>query len=53
MALLDVRLPDGNGIELCRDLRALLPDLACLMLTSFTDDQALLDAILAGARATC
>jgi two-component system response regulator DevR len=49
VAVLDVRLPDGNGVELCRDLRALLPELACLMLTSFTDDQALLDAILAGA----
>ena len=49
VAVLDVRLPDGNGVELCRDLRASLPDLVCLMLTSFTDDQALLDAILAGA----
>ena len=49
VAVLDVRLPDGNGVELCRDLRAQLPDLVCLMLTSFTDDQALLDAILAGA----
>jgi len=49
VAVLDVRLPDGNGVELCRDLRALLPDLVCLMLTSFTDDQALLDAVLAGA----
>jgi DNA-binding NarL/FixJ family response regulator len=49
VAVLDVRLPDGNGVELCRDLRVLLPDLACLMLTSFADDQALLDAVLAGA----
>ena len=49
VAVLDVRLPDGNGVELCRDLRAVLPDLACLMLTSFADDQALLDAVLAGA----
>lgn len=49
VAVLDVRLPDGNGVELCRDLRALMPDLACLMLTSFADDQALLDAVLAGA----
>lgn len=49
VAVLDVRLPDGNGVELCRELRTLLPDLACLMLTSFADDQALLDAVLAGA----
>ena len=49
VAVLDVRLPDGNGVELCRDLRALLPDLGCLMLTSFADDRALLDAVLAGA----
>ncbi|MGY4784669.1 response regulator transcription factor [Rhodococcus opacus] len=50
VAVLDIRLPDGNGIELCRDLRSLLPELRCLMLTSFGDEQAMLDAILAGAR---
>ncbi len=49
VAVLDVRLPDGNGVELCRELRDAVPDLACLMLTSFADDQALLDAVLAGA----
>jgi DNA-binding NarL/FixJ family response regulator len=49
VAVLDVRLPDGNGVALCRELRDLMPDLACLMLTSFADDQALLDAVLAGA----
>jgi two-component system response regulator DevR len=49
VAVLDVRLPDGNGVELCRELRSRHPDLACLMLTSFTDEQAILDAVLAGA----
>ncbi|WP_344679768.1 response regulator transcription factor [Saccharopolyspora taberi] len=49
VAVLDVRLPDGNGVELCRELRSRLPDLHCLMLTSFVDEQAMLDAILAGA----
>lgn len=45
----DVRLPDGNGVELCRELRSMLPDLRCLMLTSYADDEALLDMIMAGA----
>jgi two-component system, NarL family, response regulator DevR len=49
VAVLDVRLPDGNGIELCRELLSRLPGLRCLMLTSFTSDEAMLDAILAGA----
>ncbi|MEV2226697.1 response regulator transcription factor [Nocardia vinacea] len=49
VAVLDVRLPDGNGIELCRELLNQHPALRCLMLTSFTDEQAMLDAILAGA----
>lgn len=49
VAVLDVRLPDGNGVELCRDLRSQLPELRCLMLTSFADDEALFDAIMAGA----
>ena len=49
VAVLDVRLPDGDGVSVCRDLRSELPDLACLMLTSFADDEALFDAIMAGA----
>ncbi|MGP4057309.1 hypoxia response regulator transcription factor DosR/DevR [Mycobacterium sp. 4D054] len=49
VAVLDVRLPDGNGIELCRELLSRMPGLRCLMLTSFTSDEAMLDAILAGA----
>ena len=49
VAVLDVRLPDGNGIELCRELRSMLPELNCLMLTSYADDEALVDAIMAGA----
>ncbi len=49
VAVLDIRLPDGNGVELCRELKSQLPDLNCLMLTSFTDEQAMMDAILAGA----
>ncbi len=49
VALLDVRLPDGDGVTVCRELRSRIPGLSCLMLTSFSDDDALLDAILAGA----
>jgi DNA-binding NarL/FixJ family response regulator len=49
VAVLDVRLPDGDGVTVCRELRSRLPGLACLMLTSFDDDDALLDAVLAGA----
>ncbi|NKY32979.1 response regulator transcription factor [Nocardia speluncae] len=49
VAVLDIRLPDGNGIELCRELLSTVPGLRCLILTSFTDEQAMLDAILAGA----
>jgi two-component system response regulator DevR len=49
VAVLDIRLPDGNGIELCRELQSRLPELRCLMLTSFADDEALFDAIMAGA----
>ena len=49
VAVVDVQLPDGNGVTVCRDLRSDFPDLKCLMLTSFEDDEALLDAIVAGA----
>ena len=49
VAILDVRLPDGNGIDVCRDLRSANPELAVIMLTSFADDDALFSAVLAGA----
>ena len=49
VALLDVRLPDGDGIEVCREIRSEHPHVACLMLTSYADDEALAKAILAGA----
>ncbi|WP_411100221.1 response regulator [Streptomyces sp. x-45] len=49
VAVLDVRLPDGDGVSVCRELRSSMPDLACLMLTSFDDEEALLDSIMAGA----
>src|SRR5487761_1974782 len=50
VAVLDVRLPDGSGVDLCRMLRDKRPDLACLMLTSFADNDALNASVLAGAR---
>ncbi|MFF7645857.1 response regulator [Streptomyces canus] len=49
VAVLDVRLPDGDGVTVCRELRSRTPELACLMLTSFDDEEALLDSIMAGA----
>ena len=49
VAILDVRLPDGNGVEVCRELRSRQPSLRCLMLTSYADDEAVLAAITAGA----
>jgi DNA-binding NarL/FixJ family response regulator len=49
VAVLDVRLPDGSGVEVCREVRSLRPELACIMLTSFADDEALFEAIMAGA----
>jgi DNA-binding NarL/FixJ family response regulator len=49
VALLDVRLPDGDGVTLCRDLKQDNPGLICLMLTSFGDDEARLNSVVAGA----
>lgn len=49
VAVLDVRLPDGSGVEVCREIRSNDPHIKCLMLTSFADDEALFDAIMAGA----
>ncbi|MEV0350208.1 response regulator transcription factor [Nonomuraea sp. NPDC050680] len=49
VAVLDVRLPDGSGVDVCREARSRLPQLACLMLTSYADDDALFEAVMAGA----
>jgi two-component system, NarL family, response regulator DevR len=49
VAVLDILLPDGDGIEVCRDIRSKSPETACLMLTSFADDEAVYAAIMAGA----
>ena len=49
VAILDVRLPDGSGVEVCREVRSNSPDIACVMLTSYADDEALIASIMAGA----
>jgi two-component system, NarL family, response regulator DevR len=49
VAVLDVRLPDGDGVSVCREVRSQVPEVACLMLTAFSDDEALLASIMAGA----
>jgi DNA-binding NarL/FixJ family response regulator len=49
VAVLDVRLPDGDGVEVCRDIRSAHPEVNCLMLTSYADDEALFSAVVAGA----
>jgi DNA-binding NarL/FixJ family response regulator len=49
VAILDVRLPDGDGVSVCREIRSRMPEVACLMLTSYGDDEALFDAVMAGA----
>ena len=49
IVVMDVRLPDGSGVEACRDIRAELPGTRIVMLTSFPDDEAVLSAIVAGA----
>ncbi|WP_281241906.1 response regulator transcription factor [Geodermatophilus siccatus] len=49
VAILDVRLPDGDGVTVCRELRSRMPQLKVVMLTSYSDDEALFEAIMAGA----
>jgi two-component system, NarL family, response regulator DevR len=49
VAILDARLPDGSGIDVCRDIRSSHPDIHCLILTSYDDDDALFSAVMAGA----
>jgi two-component system response regulator DevR len=49
VAILDVRLPDGSGVEVCREIRSSDPEIACVMLTSYADDEALIASIMAGA----
>lgn len=49
VAILDVRLEEGSGIEVCRDIRSAMPEVICLMLTSYADDEAMYAAVMAGA----
>src|SRR5471032_704723 len=49
VAIIDMRLPDGNGVEVCREVRSNDPEIQCVVLTSFADDEALFDSIMAGA----
>jgi DNA-binding NarL/FixJ family response regulator len=49
VAILDLRLPDGDGVTVCREVRSRMPEVACLILTSYEDDQGLFDAVMAGA----
>ena len=49
VALLDARLPDGSGIDVCRDIRSAHPEVRCLILTSYNDDDAVMSAVMAGA----
>src|SRR5471032_3239872 len=49
VAIIDMRLPDGNGVEVCREVRSNDPAVQCVVLTSFADDEALFDSIMAGA----
>lgn len=49
VAVLDLRLPDGTGVDVCREVRSLDPGIACLVLTAYDDDEALTSAVMAGA----
>ena len=49
VAVLDLRLPDGDGVEVCREIRSRHPEIRCVILTSYDDDRALASAVLAGA----
>jgi two-component system response regulator DevR len=49
VAVLDVRLPDGSGIDVCRDIRSSNPEIRCLILTAYDDDEAIYAAVIAGA----
>jgi len=53
VAVLDVQLPDGDRVSVCREVRSRAPEVACLMLTAFSDDEALLGSIMAERPATC